>query len=66
MLLFTRLSLRGGGQGFSPATMMWPLATFFGKWNKNRHLLVVHTWQLKILVISLFLGSVFHHDIQVY
>ena len=30
-------SLRGGGQGFSPATMnVALLATFKGKWKKNR------------------------------
>ena len=31
------LSLRGGGQGFPPATMnVALLATFKGKWKKNR------------------------------
>ena len=53
-----------------------PLATFFGNGLKKEpkeipsrfipHLLVVCTWQLEILVTSLFLGSVFHHDIQVH
>ena len=33
---YTGLSLRGGGRGFSLATMNVAPATFKGKWKKNR------------------------------
>ena len=58
----TGLSLRGGGQGFPPATRTWPLSTFIRTEKKNGTkeissclipcLLVVFTRQLEISVTA--------------